>query len=135
MVRCPCFFARRYCHKLLNISDLPRRKPPFPASLSARSSPLTTVFPGQHSFRSFRRWMSTIDTCQSGLQFRFLLLSQALELLRMMACGRTVTSGGIPADSMCDCFQVYCQAGFWDRIGCIAFVDGGRTLLDSEAPH
>ncbi len=57
--------------KLLNTSDLPRSKPlvrvALPASLSARSFPFTPACPGQYTHRSFRRWMSTIDTFQSGL--------------------------------------------------------------------
>ena len=56
---------------LFNTSDLPRRKPflmvTLPASLSARSLPFIPACPGQYTHRSFRRWMSTIDTFQSGL--------------------------------------------------------------------
>ena len=37
------------------------------ASLSARSFPFTPACPEQYTHRSFRRWMSTIDTCQSGI--------------------------------------------------------------------
>ena len=36
--------------------------------------------------------------------------------------------------SMGDCFHLHCQAGGWDHIGCASFMDGGRTLLDSQAP-
>ena len=39
----------------------------FARSLSARSFPFTPACPGQYTHRSFRRWMSTIDTFQSGL--------------------------------------------------------------------
>ena len=35
---------------------------------------------------------------------------------------------------MPDCFHFHCQAGGWHCIGCTAFKDGVRTLLDSEAP-
>jgi len=56
---------------ILNTSDLPRSKPlvraALPASLSARSFPFTPVCPGQYTNRSFGRWMSTVDTFQSGL--------------------------------------------------------------------
>ena len=40
----------------------------FPASLSALSFPLTLAcLTVQYNHRIFRRWMSNIDTCQSGL--------------------------------------------------------------------
>ena len=59
------------CLKFLSTLDLPRSKPlvrvALPASLSARSFPFTPACPGQYTHRSFRRWMSTIDTFQSGL--------------------------------------------------------------------
>ena len=52
-------------------TDLPKCKPlvrvALPASLSARSFPFTPARPGQYTLRSFRRWMSTIDTFQSGI--------------------------------------------------------------------
>ena len=50
--------------------DLPRGKPllmvALPTSLSARSFPFTQACAGQYTHR-FWRWMSTIDTFQSGL--------------------------------------------------------------------
>ena len=49
-------------------------------------------------------------------------------------CGLTVTSRRNPAESMCDCFHFHCQAGGWDLIGCTVFGDGGRILLNGEAP-
>ena len=49
-------------------------------------------------------------------------------------CGLTVTSWGNQAEDMGDCFHLHCQAGGWDHIGCTVFMDGSRTLLDSEAP-
>ena len=30
--------------------------------------------------------------------------------------------------------HLHCQAGGWEHIGCTVFMDGGCTLLDSEAP-
>ena len=39
----------------------------FPAIVSARSFPFTPACLGQYIHRSFRRWMSTSDTIQSGL--------------------------------------------------------------------
>ena len=49
-------------------------------------------------------------------------------------CGLTVTSWGNPAEGMDDYFHLHCQAGGWDSIGCTVFMDGSRTLLDSETP-
>ena len=48
-------------------------------------------------------------------------------------CGFIATSRGDLAESVCDCFHFHCQAGGLDCIGRIVFVDGGHTLLDSEA--
>ena len=43
-----------------------------PASLFARSFTITApACPGQYTHRSFRRWVSTIDTFQSGLPIHF----------------------------------------------------------------
>ena len=39
----------------------------FARCLSARSFSFTPACPGQYTHRICRRWMSTIDTCQSGL--------------------------------------------------------------------
>ena len=39
----------------------------FPASLSALSFSLTPACPGQYTHRIFPRWISNVDTCQSGL--------------------------------------------------------------------
>ena len=49
-------------------------------------------------------------------------------------CSVTVTSWGKPAEDMDECFHLQCQPGGWDRTGCNVFMDGSRTLLDSEAP-
>ena len=49
-------------------------------------------------------------------------------------CGPTVTSWDRAAEGMRDCFHLQCQAGGWNRIGCTVFMDGSRTLLNSEAP-
>ena len=63
----------------------------FPASLSSRSFPFTPACPGKHIRRSFRRWMSTIDTFQSGLPIPlFTFCSKICEDDCM--CGLTVTS-------------------------------------------
>jgi len=48
--------------------------------------------------------------------------------------GLTVTSWGNPAEGMGDYVHPHCETGGWDCIGCTVFMDGGRTLLDSEAP-
>ena len=70
MVSCPWLCTRRY-PQLLNTLDLPRSKSlvrvALPAGLSARSLPFPPTCPGQHTHESFGRWMSTIDTFQSGL--------------------------------------------------------------------
>ena len=69
---------------------------------------------GQYTHRIFRRWMSNVDTCQSGLPIPlFTFCSRLIESVRMMAwlCGLTVTSRGNSAESMCDCFstvQLHC---------------------------
>ena len=58
-----------------------------PASLSARSFPFTPACPGQYTNRSFRRWMSTIDTFQSGLPIPFFTFcSKRIQSVTMMAC-------------------------------------------------
>ena len=49
-------------------------------------------------------------------------------------CGPTVTYWGDLAEGKGDLFHLHRQAGGWDRIGCTVFMDGSRTLLDSEAP-
>ena len=71
IVWCSWLCACRQCLKFLNTSDLPRCKPfvmvALPASLSARSFRFTLTCPGQYTRWSFRRWMVTIDTIQSGL--------------------------------------------------------------------
>ena len=43
----------------------------FASSLSAWSFPLTLAHPGQYTRRSVWRWLSKIDTCQSGLPVPF----------------------------------------------------------------
>ena len=83
----PC--ARIYYFKLLNTSDLPRShvRVALPASLSARSFFFTSACPGQYTYRKFRRWMSTIDTCQPGLPVPlFSFCSKLIECERRMAC-------------------------------------------------
>ena len=71
MVWCPWLCACRQCLKLHNTSDLLRSKPlvmvALPPSLSSQSFPFTPACPGQYTYRRFLRWMSTIDTVQSGL--------------------------------------------------------------------
>ena len=58
-----------------------------PASLSAPSFPLTPACPGQYTHRILRRWMSNIDTCQSGLPIPlFTFCSRLIESVRIMAC-------------------------------------------------
>ena len=57
-----------------------------PASLSVRPFPFTPACPGQYTHMSFRRWMSTIDTFQSGLPIPlFTFCSKLIESARMMA--------------------------------------------------
>ena len=57
------------------------------ARQSAQSFPFTMACPGQYTLRSFRRWMSTIDTFQSGLPITLLTFcSKLIEPVRMMAC-------------------------------------------------
>ena len=70
---------------------LPRCKPlvmvALPASLSAWSFPFTPACPGRYIHRSFERWMSVIDTFQSGLPIPlFDFCSKFIESVRMTAC-------------------------------------------------
>ena len=58
----------------------------------------------------------------------YIFFSKLFESVRLIACGKTVTSSDNPAESMDDCFHRHYQAG-----GCTVFMDGSRTLLDSEA--
>ena len=59
----------------------------FPASLCTRPVPLTPACPGQYTHRSFRRWMSNIDTFRSGLPIPlFTFCSKLTESVGMMAC-------------------------------------------------
>ena len=106
-----------------------------PASLSARSVPFTPACPGQYTHRSFQRWMSTIDTFQFGLPISLFTFCSKLIVLW----------GWWPVWSGCHLLRqssgghewllhLHCQTGGWDCIGCTVFMDGGRNLLDSEAP-
>ena len=83
--------ARSVLSSSLNTSDLLRRKPlvriALPASLSAPSFTFTPACPVQHTNSSFRRWMSTTDTFQSGFPIPlFTLCSKLIESVRMMTC-------------------------------------------------
>jgi len=58
-----------------------------PTSLSAQSFPCTPACPGQCTHRSFRRWMSTIDTFRSWLSIPlFPFSSKLIESVKVMAC-------------------------------------------------
>ena len=57
-----------------------------PASLSARSLPFNPACPDQYTNRSFRRWMSTIDTFQSGLPFHFFYFCSKLICMSLAKC-------------------------------------------------
>ena len=58
-----------------------------PASPSARLFPFNLSCPGQYIRRRFRRWMSKIGTCQSGLPISlFTFCSKITESVKMMAC-------------------------------------------------
>ena len=139
LVWCPWLWARMYCLKLLNTSDLPRSKPlvrtALPASLSARLFPFTPACPGQYTHRSFRKWMLTTDTFQSGVHIP--LFTFCSKLANWICeedgmCCLTVTSWGNPAEG----FHFHCQAGGRNLTGCTVFMDGGHTLLDSKFhPH
>ena len=67
-------------------SDLLRHKLPvmvaLPASLSARSFPLTPACPGQYTHRLFLRWMSNMPVWASHSIF----CSRLIESVRMIAC-------------------------------------------------
>ena len=85
------FVSEWQCLKLLSNSDPPRSKPlvrvALPSSLSARSFPVTPACPGQYTHRSFRRYMSTMDTLHSGLPIPlFTFCSKLIKSVRMMAC-------------------------------------------------
>ena len=69
--------------------------------------------------------------CQSGLPIPlFTFCGKLTESVRIISmCGLTVTSSGNPAEGTGDCFHLHCQAGV-----CTVSMDGGRTLLDTEAP-
>ena len=87
---------------------------------------------GQYIHRSFRWWMSNIDTCQSGLCIPlFTFCSKLIESEEDGMCGLTVTSWGKPAEGMCDCFYLRAiHSGSWDHNlywGCTVFMaDFGR---------
>ena len=93
----------------------------FPALRHVQGSTPTGVFEGD----------VTNDTFQSGLPSP-LFAASPLNLWG----GRHVWSHCrlLGQSSMGGCFHLHCQAGGWDPIGCTVFMDGGRTLLDSEAP-
>ena len=58
-----------------------------PASVSARSFPFTPAYPVQYTHRSFRSWISTIHTFQSGRPIPFsTFCGKLVESVRMMAC-------------------------------------------------
>ena len=55
--------------------------------------PFTPACPGQHTHRRFRRWVSTVDTFQSGLPiplftfFSSFFFSKLIASVRMVTCG------------------------------------------------
>ena len=107
---------------------LPLKWVVLPASLSAQSFPITPACPGQYIHRSFRRWLSTIDT------FHFsLFVASSLNLLEWWHV--TVTSWGNPAEGMSDCFHLHCQTGGWDCKGCTVFMDGVVAHCLTVKPH
>ena len=66
----------------------------------------------------------------------FSFCSKIIDSLRMMAC--VVWLSHLEAiQYMGDCSHLHRQAGGWDCIGCIVFVDGSRTLPDTVTvkPH
>ena len=77
----------------------------FPASLSARSFPLTPACPGLYTHWSFRRWISTIETFQPGFPIPPFVAS-SLNLWGWWHVW-SVTSWGNPAEGMSDCFLLY----------------------------
>ena len=88
-----------------NISDLLRSKllerVALPAFLSAQSFPLMPACPEQYSHRSFQRWMSTIDSFQSGLPTPlFTFCSMLVESVRMLTCVVWFTSWGNPVEDV-----------------------------------
>ena len=88
-----------------NISDLLRSKllerVALPAFLSAQSFPFMPACPGQYSHRGFQRWMSTIDTFQSGLPIPlFTFCSMLVESVRMLTCVVWFTSWGNPVEDV-----------------------------------
>ena len=84
----------------------------------------TQACPGQHTHRSFRKWMSTIDTVQSSLGFPLRFLQQAHWICEDGGLrGLTVTSGGNPAEDMGDCFHCHCQA------------EGGSSTAEEKSDH
>ena len=70
-----------------------------PTSLSAQSFLFTPACPVQYVQKNFRRWMPTIDTCQSGLPIPFFTFcSKLIESQEDNGmCFLTVTSWGNPA--------------------------------------
>ena len=85
---------------------------------------------GSTSTGDLESWCRTLTYANLFFRFKFLLFSaSSFNLCRGWHNYVVVLS--LP-EAMCDYF--YCQAGGWDRIGFIVFMDGGRTLFDSETP-
>ena len=82
-------------------------------------------------------------TCQSGFPIAlFTLCGKLIESVRIMGCVVWLSDCHLlrqsrhedVCDSVTKSLHLHCQAGGWGCIGCTVFMDGGCTLLDSEAP-
>ena len=122
----------------LSTLELPRSKPlvrvALATSLSAGSFPFTLACPGLYTHRSFQRWMSTINTFQSGLPIPlFTFCSKLIQSVRLMAC---VVCHLLRQSSRGHGWLLQSPLSSWrlrPYIGCTVFMDGSHTLLDNEA--
>ena len=128
----------RWCDVLgfVPAGSVPRSKPlvrvTLPASLSARSFLFTLACSGQHTHRSFQRWMSAIDTFKSGLPIPlFIFCSKLIESVRMMAYVVWLS----PLEAIQRRVWMTALASIVKlEVETTVFMGGSRTLLDSEAP-
>ena len=107
----------------------------FPASLSARSFPLTPACPGQYIHRHFGRCMLNIGACQSGLPIPlFTFCIKLTEFMGMIACyGLTFTARGNPAEGTFDCLHLHWWAGGWDLTGVSPNLEWQTRLANQDA--
>ena len=102
-----------------------------PVSLSAQSYPFTPVCPGQYTHRSLQRWMSTIDTFQSGLPISLFTFCSKLivlwgwwhvwsdcQFLRQSSGGHEWLLPPPLSSWRLRLYRLHCLHGWWSHLAC-----------------